>query len=63
MKKFHGDSYKVHVDDFVRVIRKLYQFYSSCTPSPPKTKTNSNDSAYDILMENEDDDFQTICAR
>lgn len=58
MKKFHGDSYKVHVDDFVRVIRKLYQFYSSCTPSAPKTKTTTNDSTDDTLMENEDDEFQ-----
>jgi hypothetical protein len=37
MKKFHGDSCKVHADDFVRVIRKLYQFYSSRTPLAPKT--------------------------
>jgi hypothetical protein len=61
MKKFHGDSYKVHVDDFVRVIRKLYQFYSSYSPSAPKTKTTTNDSIDDTLMENEDDEFQTIC--
>jgi len=36
MKKFYGD-YQVTLDEFISVLRKLYHFYVSSKPAPPKT--------------------------
>lgn len=36
MKKFYGDYYQVALDELVNILRKLYSFYASSKPAPPK---------------------------
>jgi hypothetical protein len=62
MGKFHGSASKNHVDELVNVIKQLYQFYVTATPSLPKTKSRSDaprqlDTA-ELLMEDGDDELE-----
>lgn len=38
MRKFHGNACHVHDDELVDVIKKLYQFYATSTPSSSRAK-------------------------
>ena len=38
MRKFHGTSSQVYVDELVDVIKKLYQFYATAAPSSSRPK-------------------------
>jgi len=56
MKKFHGNEYQVHLDKFVSLIKKLYQFYATTAPAlalPPSVKGN----AYDAIRSPTEDLF------
>ena len=41
MRRFYGNLYQVHLEEFVSVMRKLYQFYASSAPAS-STKSNVN---------------------
>uniref|UniRef100_A0A0A9GL37 hAT-like transposase RNase-H fold domain-containing protein n=1 Tax=Arundo donax TaxID=35708 RepID=A0A0A9GL37_ARUDO len=46
MRKFYGQSYQVHLEEVISVIRKLYQFYASTsTSSSTKAKAKVNERA------------------
>lgn len=38
MRKFYGDQYQVELDEFVSVVKKLYQFYTSSAPASTKKR-------------------------
>jgi len=60
MKKFHGDLYQVQLDELVSIIKKLYQFYASASPTPSKEKAVSNSKTNDILMEDHDEELDSF---
>jgi hypothetical protein len=33
MRKFYGDYYQIWLDDFVSILRNLYQFYANSQPA------------------------------
>jgi len=62
MKKFHGDHYQLALDEFICVVKKLYNFYASSAPAPAK-KTSSvaaprPSNTTDVLMGNVDHDLE-----
>ncbi|CAD6249720.1 unnamed protein product [Miscanthus lutarioriparius] len=62
MKKFHGDHYQLALDEFICVVKKLYNFYASSAPAPAK-KTSSvaapgPSNTADVLMGNVDHDLE-----
>ncbi|CAD6219456.1 unnamed protein product [Miscanthus lutarioriparius] len=62
MKKFHGDHYQLALDEFICVVKKLYNFYASYAPAPAK-KTSSvaapgPSNTADVLMGNVDHDLE-----
>jgi hypothetical protein len=63
MRKFHGMSAQVHVDELVDVIKKMYQFYvvvaAAPTSSRPKTGVMDIDTT-DLLVDNEDDELENF---
>ena len=62
MRKFYGDQYQVELDEFVSVVKKLYQFYASSAPAPTKEKSKAAgpSSTADVLMENVDNDLEAF---
>ncbi|WVZ62887.1 hypothetical protein U9M48_012579 [Paspalum notatum var. saurae] len=64
MRKFHGSSYQVKVDELVAVIKKLFQFYSTSVSSKNKTENGATmppseiDTA-DLLVDNEDVELES----
>ena len=44
MKKFYGDHYQVEFDEFVTVVKKLYNFYVNSAPA--SSKKNSKGAAW-----------------
>ena len=62
MRKFYGDQYQVELDEFVSVVKKLYQFYASSAPAPTieKSKAAGPSSTADVLMENVDNDLEAF---
>ncbi len=49
MRRFYGNLYQVHLEEFVSVMRKLYQFYASSAPAS-STKSNVNDPRHSTHM-------------
>jgi hypothetical protein len=43
MRKFHGDLYQIYVDEFVPLLRKMFQHYAT---SIPITSTSSKSTMY-----------------
>jgi hypothetical protein len=39
MRKFDGDYYQVQLEEFMAVVKKLYQFYSASKPTSPSSAT------------------------
>ncbi|WVZ76804.1 hypothetical protein U9M48_024737, partial [Paspalum notatum var. saurae] len=64
MRKFHGSSYQVKVDELVAVIKKLFQFYSTSVSSKNKpengaTMPPSEIDTADLLVDNEDVELES----
>ena len=62
MRKFHGISSQVHVDELVDVMKKLYQFYAAAAPSSSRPKSGSNDAkdTDDMLVDSGDDELENF---
>ena len=62
MRKFYSDQYQVELDEFVSVVKKLYQFYASSAPASSKTKSKAAGpiSTADVLMANLDNDLEAF---
>jgi hypothetical protein len=62
MERFYGDQYQVQLEEFLSVIKKLYQFYASQAPSPSKNQSDvARASSTDgFLMENQNDDLESF---
>jgi hypothetical protein len=60
MRKFYGDEYQVELDNFVSVMKKLYQFYASSVSVTSKKKTTGPSIASDILMGDVDKDLENF---
>ena len=62
MRKFHGISSQVHVDELVDVMKKLYQFYAAAAPSSLRPKSGSNDAkdTDDMLVDSGDDELENF---
>ena len=62
MRKFYGDEYQVKLDEFVSVIKKLYQFYASSANATSKKKSSRTgpSNATDILMGDVDEDLENF---
>lgn len=60
MKRFYGDLYQVQLEEFLSVIKKLYQFYASSTPSPSKNNSGAAglSTTDDILMETQNAELE-----
>ena len=62
MKKFYGDHYQVELDEFVTVVKKLYNFYvNSATASSKKNSKGvapGPSNTADILMGNVNHDLE-----
>jgi hypothetical protein len=59
MRKFYGDYYQVYVDEFISVLKKLYQFYATSRPS---SSVNECSSQANPLVENEDSELDNFLA-
>jgi len=64
MRKFHGSSYQVKVDELVAIIKKLFQFYSTSISSKNKpengaTMPPSEIDTADLLVDNEDVELES----
>jgi hypothetical protein len=63
MRKFHGISAQVHVDEIVDVIKKLYQFYAAAVPTS-RAKSGANEApdmdTADLLVDNGDDELESF---
>ena len=62
MRKFYGDEYQVKLDEFVSVIKKLYQFYASSANATSKKKSSKTgpSNATDIIMGDVDEDLENF---
>jgi hypothetical protein len=60
MRKFYGDEYQVELDNFVSVMKKLYQFYASSVSVTSKKKTTGPSIASDVLMGDVDKDLENF---
>ncbi|CAD6212641.1 unnamed protein product [Miscanthus lutarioriparius] len=62
MKKFYGDHYQVELDEFVTVVKKLYNFYVNSAPTSSKKISKGAaprpSNTADILMGNVDHDLE-----
>jgi hypothetical protein len=60
MRKFHGISSQVYVDELLDIIKKLYQSYAAAAPSTVMPTSGSNDAKHvyiaDQLVESGSDD-------
>jgi len=56
MRKFYGDYYQIQLDEFVGVVRNLFQFYATSKPNAKTKPMNANEhvSPTDPLAENQD---------
>ena len=61
MRKFYGDYYQIHLDEFLTVVKNLYQFYASSS-SKNKSDVNQNEhlSPTDPLAENRNDELESF---
>jgi hypothetical protein len=61
MRRFYGDSYQVWLDEFVLVVKKLYQFYASSKPTSSKSPSHVNANVHvgpmDPLFETDNSDL------
>jgi hypothetical protein len=63
MRKFHGISAQVHVDELVDVIKKLYQFYAATEPTSRVTSAANEATDIDtgdLLVGNGDDELESF---
>ncbi|CAO2141441.1 unnamed protein product, partial [Urochloa humidicola] len=62
MRKFHGEMFQIKLDDFVSVLKKLYQFYvsSGTTSSKKNNGTAGPSNTSDILMSDVDKELETF---
>lgn len=64
MRKFYGDYYQVHLDEFIGVVKNLYQFYAASKLSASKTSSdmnaNEHASPMDPLAENQDAELESF---
>jgi hypothetical protein len=62
MRKFYGGLYQVHLEEFVSVVKKVYQFYASSAPISSKAKSNVNEptNPVDELMGNRNDELESF---
>jgi hypothetical protein len=61
MKKFYGDCYQAELDEFLSVVKKLYNFYVSAASSSKKPRQGAAprpSNTADILMGNVDYDLE-----
>jgi hypothetical protein len=61
MKKFHGDYYQAELDEFVSVVKKLYNFYVNAAASSKNIRQGAAprpSNTTDILMRNVDPDLE-----
>ena len=61
MRKFYGHAYQSHVDEFVDVIKNLYQFYFYCASQPSTSRARSGSEhipsdTIDMLVDNDDEE-------
>jgi hypothetical protein len=60
MRKFYGHEYQVELDEFVSVIKKLYQFYASSPNAAIKKKSNAARTSKRSVMDNVDEDLENF---
>jgi hypothetical protein len=66
MRKFHGMSAQLHVDDLVDVIKKLYHFYATSAPSSLTSRhksgatENQDIDTADLLLDSGDDELESF---
>jgi hypothetical protein len=61
MKKFYGACYQAELDEFVSVVKKLFNFYVNAQPSSKKSTQGvapRPSNTADILMGNVDHDLE-----
>jgi hypothetical protein len=54
MRKFHGISSQVYVDELLDIIKKLYQYYVVAAPSTMRPTSGSNDDKESGLLQGEE---------
>jgi hypothetical protein len=59
LKKFYGDMYQQQIEDFLSVLKKLYQFYANLAPSLEKNNSDEvgTSNTVDDLMETQNDEL------
>jgi hypothetical protein len=62
MRKFCGDYYQIRLDEFVSILKNLYQFYASSQPASSRSDVNANEhiSPTDSLVENQDTELENF---
>ncbi|CAN6182089.1 unnamed protein product [Urochloa humidicola] len=62
MRKWHGDYYQILLDEFLSVVKNLFQFYASSKSSHSKSNVNEKAPSCptDPLVENQDADLENF---